>query len=334
MRLFSICCLCLCGAVVWAAPETSSFATEYVQLGVKTWFSQGADKWQICYRDFVSTYDGYAYYEGRSRLEWENLDNTMPVLFGEVCLLPWLRLGGSYASSEISGGNGTDSDWFDSPDLGYDNQMISQSIADSDGDTTYYDINAYFRLNRLLTVYEKKFKGNLDAFIGYQSYKDELRDRNGVQTVDWDGNPVNEPFEGLASTFDFDWSAIRMGLRGEYPVFSKLLVKADAALLAGAEYEGEGFWNLRTDYKSTPPNFTQKAEDGDGYDVKIGLAYKPIPYLTIEAGYWLFSLNASDGTENTYFADDELYDNGVSEEDLDDVKSTRDGFYVALSGNF
>ena len=334
MRFLSALCVCLWCVSGFAGPATESFITDHVQLGVKTWFSQGADEWQISFSESIPVYDDSLYYEGRSRLEWENLDNTIPVLFGEVRLLSWLRLGGSYGSSAISGGNNTDSDWLTSTDLGYDDQMISQSIADTEGDTTMYDINLYVRLNDLLTVYPKDLKGNLDAYIGYQSYKDELNDHNGVQTVDFDGNPVEEPFDGLDSTFDFDWSAFRLGLRGEYPVLQKLLVKADAALLAGAEYEGEGFWNLRTDYKSTPPNFTQTADSGNGYDVKLGLAYKPIPYVAIEAGYWFFSLSASDGTETTYYADGTTSGDDESIETLDDVKSARDGFYVALSGNF
>ena len=328
MRFLSVLCIGLWGVTVMAAPMSESIVTDHVQLGVKTWFSQGADEWQT---SFVHT-EG-VYYEGRSRLKWENLDNTMPVLFGEVRLTWWLRLGGSYGSSEISGGNGTDTDFMDSSGLEYDNYTVMQSIADTDGDTTYYDVNLYFRLNRLVNVYQKNAKGNLDAYVGYQNYKDELNDHNGVRTVEWLGNPVEEPFEGLDSTFDFDWSAVRLGLRGEYPILEKLLVKGDAALLTRAKYEGEGFWNLRSDMKPTPPNFTQEAEEGEGYDVKIGLAYKPIPYVAIEAGYWFFSLSASDGAGTTYYAEG-VYDEDESDESLDDVKSTRNGFYVALSGNF
>lgn len=327
MRGLSLLCVCLWGVTVFAAPMTESVVTDHVQLGVKTWFSQGSDEWEISFAGFVED----SYFEGRSVLEWEELENTIPVLFGEVRLTPWLRLGGSYGSSEISSGENTDTDRLDAQDLGYNNQVIAQSIADTEGDTTFYDINLYLRLNRLLTVYPKNLKGNLDGYVGYQSYRDELNDHNGVQTADWDGNPVNEPFEGLDSTFDFDWTAVRMGLRGEYPVLESLLVKADVALLAGAEYEGEGFWNLRSDYKSTPPNFTQKADAGSGYDIKLGVAYKPIPYVAIEAGYWFFSLNTSDGTEITYFADGTQSE---PPETVDEVKSTRDGFYVAVSGNF
>ena len=329
MRFLSVLCIGLWGVTVLAAPMSESMVTDHVQLGVKTWFSQGSDEWEISFDDFLGDY----YYQGCSRLEWEKMDGTIPVLFGEIRFTSWLRLGGSYGSSDSSGGENTDTDWLDAPDLGYYNQVISQSIADTEGDTTFYDINLYFRLNRLLTVYPKNIKGTLDGYFGYQSYKDKLNDHNGVQTADLDGNTINEPFDGLDSTFDFDWSAVRLGLRGEYPILDCLLVKGDAALLTGAKYEGEGFWNLRSDMKPTPPNFTQEADAGSGYDIKLGVAYKPIPYVTIEAGYWFFSLSASDGTETTYYAKD-VYDVDESTESLDDAKSTRDGFYVALSGNF
>ena len=151
---------------------------ERVRIGVQGWFSQGSGQWEI---GFAGTDPVLGGYSGRSRLQWEGIDATLGVLTAEVRVAPWLSVGGAYGSGEIRGGRSTDSDWLDVPSRGVLDFQVSESIADSDGRATLYDVNAYVRLTSLPK--QRRVRGHLDVFLGYQFYEDALRLRNGVQTV-------------------------------------------------------------------------------------------------------------------------------------------------------
>jgi hypothetical protein len=313
----------------WAAGREASIKAfgaeegdDLLKVGVRDWFSTGQSEWQI---SFGETDPDFGYAGGRSILEWEDLEGDLPVLYGEVRITPWLSIGGTYASGDVEGGN-TDTDRIDIEALELNDYLVSVSTADTEGEATLYDINAYVRLNP--KSYFPNTIGKVDAVVGYQHYTEELRDRNGVQTVLFE-EPMNEAFEGLDSTFDFTWDVMRLGVRGELPLLEWLRAKGEATALVGASYEGEGFWNLRDDYRATSPNFVQEADSGSGYDVRLALEVRPVPYVAIEAGYWWYSLEVEDGTETTYYAD-----GSDSVENVDRAQSSRDGFFVGLSAQF
>ena len=315
--------LVLVMAGLWAQSTVAGTQQwDRVCIGVRPWFSQGADQWTVSFRGVDPD---FGLVNGKSEVKWKHVDGTLPVVFATVSLVSWCSIEGAYGSGSISGSGNTDTDWIDIPSAGF-NSEVSQSSADTDGHTYYYNVNVLFRLNP--EEYFPNTRGRLDLVAGYQHYEDKLRDKNGVQTVVFDA-PVNEPFIGLDSTFDFKWDAARLGLREEYPLLKQLWLQADATGLLLLSYKGEGFWNLRDDLLPTSPNFTQKGGDGYGADLRAGLEFRPFQYVSIEAGYWWFWLQARDAKETTFFAD-----NTSSEEDVDKVESTRQGFYAGVRANF
>ena len=295
------------------------WANDRVRLGVAGWMSTGEDKWEITFEGWDPD---YGYISGRSKLDWKDVDADMIIFFGEVGLGPYLSIGGSYGAADISGGSNTDGDWLD--DWGSEFQ-ISESVADTSGDTEMYDLNLYLHLKPLLL---KKWTGNIDIFLGYQHYQDDLNDVNGVQTI-IDEVPVNIPFAGLDSTYLFKWDAARAGVRLEIPVAKPVSINAEAAVLFAASYDGEGFWNLRDDFKQSSPNFTQKADSGLGGDAKVTVCIRPIKNASIDLGYRVFMLHGQDGTDTTYFSD------GTSEStDFTSVDSLRHGLFGAVTLRF
>jgi len=295
------------------------WSNDHVRLGVAGWMSMGEGEWEITFEGWDPA---FGFVSGRSLLEWKDIDADMIILFGEVGLGPYLSLGGSYGMGDIDDGGNTDGDWLD---LWVGEYQFSESTADTSGDTEMYDINLYFHLKPLLM---KKWKGNLDLFIGYQHYEDDLTDVNGVQTI-IDEVPVEIPFDGLESTYLFQWDAARAGVRVEVPLAKLISVQAEAAVLFAGTFDGEGYWNLRDDFKPTPPNFTQEADMGLGTDAKVTVSIHPVKHVSVDVGYRYFMLHGEDGTDTTYFSD------GTSEStDLTYVDSVRHGLFGSVTVRF
>lgn len=303
-------------AMVVESPD-SDFSFE---IGLATWISTGESSWDISFRGFEP---GLGAFRGRSRLEWEDLDSLLHRLHAEFRFSPVFSLSAAYGFGDIDDAEGTDTDWFDS-DTG--SIVLAQSVADTRGDITLIDIDGHIHLNELVDL--GGLPGVWDVVVGYRYYEEDLNDRNGAMTVLL-GDPVDIPFGGLDSTYRFEWSAIRLGLRGEVPVMDRVRAKGEVAGLVGIRYEGEGFWNLREDFINESPNFRHKATAGTGAELKASLAYDFTPSFYGELGFWWFRMEAEDGTDQTFFADGET---GVA--NLDEVKTTRYGVFLGLGGRF
>ena len=288
------------------AAFAASSGNDFIQLGVGEWFSSAESEWQI-------TFPG-----GRSMLEWNNLDGEIPYVTGELRVLPWLSLGGLYGRGDVEGDN-SDRDWVGSPDSLLGEVLISRSTADTSGETSLAEGDLYVRL--LSGRPDLGAPRALDLVLGYRQYKQELNDRNGVDT---DGRR----FRGLDSTFDFEWSAAVVGLRGEWPVQKWLRVRCEAAALVAPDYHGEGYWNLRDDYRRESPNFVQDGSGDTGVDLRAGVELRPVQNVAIEVGYSWFNLEA-DGHESTYFSD-----NTKSGEAVKGVKSTSQGVFASVGVRF
>ena len=140
---------------------------------------------------------------------------------------------------------------------------------------------------------------------------------------------MSVPFGGLDSTYDFRWKVFRAGVRGEYPLGSRAVLRGSVGYLFGITYRGEAFWNLRTDYRRTAPNFVHEASSGSGSDVRVSLAYLPRPFLGLEVGYRRIRLKAGDGIDTVYLAD-----GSTLASDLNSVQSTRSGFFLEVTGRY
>lgn len=287
-------------------------AADWLKLGVGWWGSSGQSDWDISFGELDA---GLFSMGGRSRLEWKDLDSDLVLYQAEVRPWAWLGVSGRYGTGSVEGNN-TDSDWISAPLFGLNDSLVSRSTAETHGDVTVYDANILLRLNQWVGLARSSVL--VDLVAGYQSHEEDLGDRHGRQG--------GVPFAGLDSTYDFEWTAWRAGLRGQVPVRSWFRVTGEATALLGVEYEGEGFWNLRDDFKRTPPNFVHEADGGHGFDLQLALEFRPWTRAVIELGYRLVDLTVEDGSDVTFFADGT---SGRSE--LDQVQTRRDGFFATLN---
>lgn len=295
------------------ADNSSGFA----QVSVSEWFSFAGSNWQISgplgSGSFIS------------KLEFDNIDSNITLVTGEIKPLPWFGVDFTFGSGSIGQGTVKDSDWETDPSTGQTNFLFSKSKSEiSNEKALLLSFNLYFDAFKLIKV-QQTSNFHLDFLIGYMHYEDNLRFINGTQTI------INEvevsiPFQGLNSTYDFSWDAVRLGLRAEYQLPRDLFISGKVVYLPFISYEGEAFWNLRTDFLSTKPNFTHEAKGYLGYDLNFTLGYQPVSWFIMSAGYNFLYMNVKNGTDITFFAD------GTSgETDLDEVKVTRYGPFISIS---
>lgn len=276
-----------------------------VEAGLQVWFSRGQSEFEIEF--------GGIFLNGRSKLTWEDLDAAVLIFHAEGALSDRLRVGGRIGTGELDDGQNTDEDWL------WDTKF-SESTADTDGDVTLGDINLYYRLTE---PGSKEFL-QLDGFVGYSYYEDDLNDQNLVQVV-----PDEGPYPGLDSTFKFEWHAAKVGVRTLADLSSNITLKVTAAALYLIRYDGEGYWNLRDDFRRESPNFTQKSEDGMGVEGAIATVIRLTENLSLELGYWLYYIGSDEGEDVIYFADGTK---GYTE--ITNVESFRHGVTVGLAAAF
>jgi hypothetical protein len=283
-----------------------------MDLRIAAWYSMGRGDWRISFPG------------GGSLLQWDDIDSLMTLIECEISLTRNIHLSGSYGSGSIDDGKNTDSDFVT---IGFVNANFIESEAQSDGETWLYDLT----LNADIDYVAERFRvAEFAVFIGFFSYSDELHDRDGRITLFvLDQSLEGVEFPGLNNTYDFEWTGFRVGARTAMVINESFTLEASTALLLGLEYEGEAFWNLRTDFRSTPPNFVHEADGGTGIDAQISLDYQVFRALSVYLGYRTLGMSANGGTDTTYLAD-----GSVIKSSLDDVESVRHGFLVGIRGKF
>lgn len=231
----------------------------------------------------------------RSQLDYNDLDATLFLVSGSAQLSDKFRIDAHYGTGEADDGNGRDRDWLFGGFRGPEEDFVSDSRNDETSDITSADINLYYRLSApgATTSYE--------VFGGVDYYVDDLVGTNGRQ-VFFDGQTLNEPFAGLNSTYKFEWLSIKLGVAGETEVAPNLTLHGKAAIMPFIDYNGEAFWNLRTDFRQTSPNFVHEANGGFGFEGKVSARYSWNSFFG-ELGYWYRDWDVDGGRSDTFFAD-------------------------------
>ncbi len=283
-------------------------------------WTTGRSSWEISFQEFEP---GFGIVDVHSRLGWKRLESIIYRLHGEYKVNDWLRLSASVGLGSLDNGQNSDTDWY-ANFMGRD-FIFSKSEADTDGDVTLFNLNAHVRLNEFFEL--SRLPGQWDVFGGYQYHEEDLRDRNGVQTI-IDEEQVNMPFSGLNSTYLFEWQAARLGVRGEIPLADRLRLRGSLAGL-WARFEGEGFWNLRDDFRNESPNFVQSASNGLGVELSLFGVFDITETFFAEIGWWQLYLKAQNGTDKLYFAD-----GFEARTDLEFARTQRQGVFIGFGGQF
>jgi hypothetical protein len=145
-----------------------------------------------------------------------------------------------------------------------------------------------------------------------------------VSTGDFIDTPPPGPYPGQDSTFHFHWEGFKVGLREDTGITEHFTAVGTFSASPLMSYSGDGFWNLRTDFRPTAPSFTESAT-GDLFEGKLSLVYTPVKYFAVEAGYMIVYLRSNPGHMTAYLAD------GTTEsQDLDSAWSERKGLMLNL----
>lgn len=256
----------------------------------------------------------------RSQLDYEDLDATLFLVSGSAQINEKFRIDVHYGTGEADDGTGRDRDWLFGGFRGPDEEFVSDSRNDETSDITSADINLYYRFNAPEAPTTWEFFGGIDYYV------DDLRGTNGRQ-VFFDGQTLNEPFAGLNSTYEFEWLSFKLGVAGETEIAPNLTLHGKAALIPFIDYNGEAFWNLRTDFKRTPPNFVHEANSGLGFEGKFSARYD-WNNVYGELGYWYRQWDADDGRSDTFFADGTVAVAGL------EAEATRHGAFGMIGFTF
>lgn len=284
-------------------------------FAIEEWFSRADAGWQISFPSTTTFGD-----QGRteSELSFKKIDSRITILRGRRTLNSNWSLDMGIGFGAIHGGRGTDTDRDISPTFGVD--VWSESKQDISGDVMLFEVNFYHLLKQ-----SEAETASWSTIFGFLHYQDKLHITNGVQTI-----PAFGPFAGLDSTYDFYWTALKIGTLYEWNSLKRLSLNGSLSLYPVTVYYGEGFWNLRagTSFRTAAPSFTHLSL-GYGFEAKLGLTFLITKRVTFGAGYRYLHLMAKDGTYTVY-----PYNGPKATADLDWAKVTRHGAYAQFLFRF
>ena len=170
--------------------------------------------------------------------------------------------------------------------------------------------------------------GYLDAFVGYQYWREEYV-AFGVQgSLFLPGLTINqtEPSSTKVLTHRYTRHSVRLGARTQVPLVGGLSLKVLAAFSPWTHIDHDADQHLQTDIK--PPTLS-RANGGFGAQAEAGLAYAVWSGLSAEAGfrYWYFDSGSGEVTTTSTTG-------AVSRDKLNEAITERYGPYVGLSWRF
>ncbi|MBI5186087.1 MAG: hypothetical protein HZA01_10235 [Nitrospinae bacterium] len=308
-------------AVMLLAMCSQVHASQEFRASLGGWYSFGKADWKIS--GPMDPAGGPEMFE--SALDFKNLDAPLLILSAEWDACKFFSVDFQYGWNDVRDGNLVDRDFVLGPVFGPQRVLFSEARARATGNTRFIDGNLDFH------VWESPEGGlALDLVLGYLRYEDRLHISNGLQTVSdvsIAGIPIggmveDPPLEiaGLNSFYNFRWQAPKLGFKSRYDIAKKLSALGNFGFFPWIDYRGEAFWNLRPEFKSTPPNYIHKARGGTGCDIQVSLLYQALENLSLELGYRFFEMRSGRGKDTTF-----MEDGSRDVSDLNEVRMARRG---------
>lgn len=255
-----------------------------------------------------------------------------------------------YGTDDARGFKSTDRYWIHSPGGGDvrviatghvfkspDHEDIQNFNSTAKGTLRYMAANLYFRpvIQRFQDFDGREYEHNADVLLGYSFYEEVTRRNDGVLTFTspaFGAPPPNGPFSGLDSGYRARWQAVRFGLREELRVvewglgFEAHLVATPFAAFRGFGYDSVG---VASGLREDDPNIRDTIA-GSLIEYSAGLAWTPLKYLRLEAGYmrWYYQSRGR-GDRRPIFADGTT---GIHE--TENAVIDRSGLFVGASARF
>lgn len=304
-------------AVMLLALSSQVHASREFRASLGGWYSFGKADWKISgLMDPAGS--GPEMFE--SVLDFKNLDAPLLLLSVEWDVCKLFSVNFQYGWNDVRDGNLVDRDFVLDPEFGPQRTLFSESRARAAGTAELMDGNLDFH-----ALESRDGDLGLDLVLGYLRYEDRLHISNGLQTVSdvsiagmpIGGRTEDPPLEiaGLNSFYNFRWQAPKVGFKARYGILKKLSALGNFGFFPWIDYRGAAFWNLRPEFKSTPPNFTHKARGGKGFDIQVSLLYRALENFSLELGYRFFEMRSGRGKDITLIED--------GSRDVSDLKEVR-----------
>ena len=278
-----------------------------------------------------------------STLNYKKMNTALNLFSVEVSILKGFSVEFEYGDNKFSKGKCFDHDWLHAPDniLYLLNGVVwtqpshkdfSESVSEIEGTTKLSSINMYFNIykNSLKeSMYEHHIRHTVDLYLGYGWHEEKIRMFNGYQTISTDvflPTPPAGPFSGLNSTYKMNWRGMRAGFREQSQFSEVLSMNGKFAIGPFMVYNGEGYWNLRSDFAN--PSFVHSSK-GVLFELSANLEWNFWKAISCNIGYmsWLYS--AKSGVDRTFFSD-----GTQAKTKLEKVKTTHRGWLFALSWKY
>jgi len=319
--------LCSVAAIAFATPdllaaEKGSPHGLPFEIGLEGQIGRGETSWKVDIYEFMP---GVGEPGEFTEAKWKDMEHVSVGVNTVIRVHPMFRVGGSFALGEIRGGMSRHLDAFDQNAPEYSGLKMLQAEGDVRGDTAAYTIDGYLRVNEVLK--NRNIPGAWDLVLGYQFYEEDLEERNLVHVVDFNER-INQPLPDVHTAFELQWRAVRVGVRGEYPLSEKWYARGSAIALVAVDYSGRGEWEYG-ELRHRAPEIRQNDHSGFGSELKGSILYSVSEKLFAEAGYNFLRMKSSRGADRSF-----LPDGTEIATVLDQARFDRHAFFVGVGASF
>lgn len=281
-------------------------------------------------------------YTGKT-LVFRDIDAPLNIISAEIQPLRGVSAELEYGSSRLSGGTFSETSWLDAPDntlvmnngdtwVSPEHREYAEDRADLAGNTRLYAINFYYRIYKspLKNIsHDLDLAHSLELAAGYSRYIDRVSVFYGEHVLATDvlsPTPPKGPFRDLDSSREMSWAGWRGGFREQARISRNFSMEGKFLFGPSMEYRAEGWWNLRADLAN--PGYRETAT-GQLLEFSAAVCWKTRYNLQVEGGYMSWMYRAASGTRRLFY-----YGGSGSAEKLDEIKTTRKGWFLGLSWRY
>ena len=259
----------LLGVVILSLSPRAGFAAVQSMAWLDLGYRQDSLKWSIA-GDISGANPNVI-----SELQWDNLDSVQLQGSFEMLWRKRIYLRGQFGYGWTLSGDNQDSDY------AYDNRQGEISRSNNQGDGGYVADSSIGVGVPFDFAFTTSGRLRVIPLLGYSSYIQQVRMRNGVQTVSDTATaraaglieptesivPVGYRLSALDAEYTANWDGFWLGADLDYASHqqSRFIARLE---LHDANFYGAGNWNLRTDYEH--PRSYEHVADGYGWVMSLG----------------------------------------------------------------
>lgn len=231
-----------------------------------------------------------------SELTWDDIKSLQIRGTAQVVYEQHFIVEGKIAYAQISSGDNQDSDYHG------DNRTLEFSRSNNEANKGYMDdfsLGAGYRVD-FQEFFSNFPAGNLNVtpLVGYAFNGQNLRMRNGYQTIDTENGNIG-PIDGLDTTYDTRWYGPWLGVQvqGKFKRLTGLLRWE----YHWTEYYAQADWNLRTAFEH-PKSFEHVGDKAQGSFLNVGAGYELSQHWQFNVDVNFYDYRMDSGIDRVFLA--------------------------------